>query len=196
MVVRVKQTGSFAVELALVLVFASGLFLVVVNYMLAINKKGQLDRASYSLTTILSERKQLFSSDLDICAGNCRRTEQTTYSIASASMKRMIPNFDKSKFGMRIDEIRLEETLLPSGKTHYKRVQKTLTKGAIQGCDFPNISDITKDKAIELLPITSRGRRLPLYQVSLCYEIPVNLLGVANGEVLRLLSTSYSFARV
>jgi len=194
--VRVKQTGSFAVELALVLVFASGLFLVVVNYMLAINKKGQLDRAAYSLTTILAERKQLFGADLDICAGNCRKTEHATYSIASASMKRMIPNFEKSKFGMRVDEIRLEETLLPSGKINYKRVQKTLTKGAIHGCDFPDMSDITKDKAIELLPVTSRGRRLPLYQVSLCYEIPVNLIGVANGEVLRLLSTSYSFARV
>jgi len=194
--VRVKQTGSFAVELALVLVFASGLFVVVVNYMLAINKKGQLDRAAYSLTTILAERKQLFSADLDICAGDCRKTEHETYSIASASLKRMIPNFEKSKLGMRIDEVRLQETLLPSGKIQHKRIQKTLTKGAIHGCDFPDMSDITKDKAVELLPVTSRGRRLPLYQVSLCYEIPVNLIGVANGEMLRLISTSYSFARV
>ncbi|MEZ8321527.1 pilus assembly protein TadF, partial [Vibrio splendidus] len=37
-VVQVKQKGAFAVELAMVLVFASGIFVVVVNHMLAINK--------------------------------------------------------------------------------------------------------------------------------------------------------------
>ncbi|SON52727.1 putative Flp pilus assembly protein TadF [Vibrio tapetis subsp. tapetis] len=195
-VVRVKQKGSFAVELAMVLVFASGIFLVVVNYMIAINKKGQLDRATYSLTTILSERKQLFDADMNICAGNCRKTENTAFVIASASMKRMIPNFDKTKFGMRIDEIRLEEDLSAGGKVNYRRVHKTLTKGNIHGCEFPNMSDVTKDKAIDMLPVTSKGRRLPLYQVSLCYEIPTNLLGVASGEVFRLVSSSYSFARV
>jgi tight adherence protein F len=195
-VVQVKQKGSFAVELAMVLVFASGIFLVVVNHMLAINKKGQLDRATYSMTTIFAERKQLFNANMDICAGDCRKTEHNAFAIASASMKRMIPNFDKTKFGMRIDEIRLEETAVSGGKVNYRRVQKTLTKGNIQGCDFPDMSDITKQKAIEMLPVTSRGRRLPMYQVSLCYEIPTNLIGIANGEVFRLVSSSYSFARV
>ncbi|MFA0231285.1 tight adherence pilus pseudopilin TadF, partial [Vibrio sp. 10N.261.45.A7] len=189
---QVKQKGAFAVELAMVLVFASGIFVVVVNHMLAINKKGQLDRASYSLTTIFAERKQLFNANMDICAGDCRKTEHNAFVIASASMKRMIPNFDKNKFGMRIDEIRLEETALSGGKVNYRRVQKTLTKGSIHGCDFPDMGDITKEKAIEILPITSRGRRLPMYQVSLCYEIPTNLIGIANGEVFRLVSTSYS----
>ncbi|GAA5646284.1 MULTISPECIES: tight adherence pilus pseudopilin TadF [Vibrio] len=193
---RAKQKGAFAVELAMVLVFASGLFVVVVNYMLAINKKGQLDRAAYSLTTILAERKQLFNADLDICSGNCNQTENTAYSIAAASMKRMIPNFDKTKFGMRIDEVRLDERVLSNGKVDYVRRHKALEKGNVIGCNFPDMSDIDKAKAIEMLPVTSRNRRLPLYQVSLCYETPVNILGVANGEVFRIVSSSYSFARV
>ncbi len=86
---------------------------------------------------------------------------------------------------MRIDEIRIEETALSGGKVNYREGSKTLTKGSIHGCDFPDMSDVTKEKAIEILPLTSRGRRLPMYQVSLCYEIPTNLIGIANGEVFR-----------
>lgn len=191
-----RQNGSFTVELAMVLVFASGIFLVVVNHMLAINKKGQLDRATYSLTTILSERKQLFSDSLDVCSGNCSKTKNTTFSIAASSLKRMIPNFDKTKLGMRIDEIRLEEHNLPDGGTVYTRHHKKLEKGNVTGCNFPDMEKMTKAKAIELLPVTSRNRRLPMYQVSLCYEIPFNLLGVTSGEVNQIISTSYSFARI
>ncbi|MGD8170569.1 tight adherence pilus pseudopilin TadF [Vibrio sp. TRT 21S02] len=193
---QVKQKGSFTVELALVLVFASGIFLAVVNYMLAVNQKGQLDRATYSLTTILAERKQLFSDDLDVCAGNCNRTKNTLFSIASSSLRRMTPTFDKTKFGMRIDEIRLTERTLPNGQIKYTRHHKRLEKGNVIGCNFPDMEDITEERANELLPVTSRKRRLPMYQVSLCYEIPFNLLGVTSGEVNHIISTSYSFARI
>ncbi|WP_391090567.1 tight adherence pilus pseudopilin TadF [Vibrio sp. NH-UV-68] len=193
---RVKQTGAFAVELALVLTLLSVMSILVINHMLAINKKGQLDRATYSLVTILAERKQLFNSNLDICAGDCRETEQATYSIATASLKRMIPTFDKSKFGMRIDEIRIDEQMSRRGEIDCKRVHTTLTKGAIHGCNFPDVTDMTKEKTLEMLPVTSRGRRLPLYQVSLCYETPVDVIGATTGEVFRIVSTSYAFARV
>lgn len=193
---RSKQAGAFTVELALVLMVFAGLFVAIANHLLAVDRKGQLDRATYSLTTILAERKQLFDANLDICAGDCRETEHVSFSIVSASLKRMSQSFDKTKLGMRIDEIRLEEKLDSSGKLVYKRVQKTLTKGAIHGCNFPDMSDMTKEKALELLPVTSRGRRLPMYQVSLCYETPLDVLGVATGEVVRIVSSSYSFARV
>lgn len=55
---KAKQQGAFMVELALVLMFISGLFVVMANYVVAINTKGQLDRAVYSLATIMAERKQ------------------------------------------------------------------------------------------------------------------------------------------
>lgn len=188
-----KVRGAFAVELALTLVFTSGILAIISNYLIAINKKGQLDRAAYSMATLVAERKELFGNDLNICAGNCTRSRNELFSVVSASMQRMMPGYDASKFGMRVDAVYLNGT---SGGSGYSLSTESLSAGTIASCDFPDVVSVTRTQALELLPETSQGTRLPLYQVSLCYETPFNVLGVVNNEIMRVVSTSYAFARI
>ncbi|MEZ9069264.1 tight adherence pilus pseudopilin TadF [Vibrio atlanticus] len=192
MAIRKKQQGAFMVELALVLVFFSSLLAIHINYTLAINKKGQLDRANYSLLTILSERRQLYTGELDMCGfeGAYCDTEITKfYDIAKSSLKRMIPDFDESKLGMRVAQISIEE-----GESKVNLNEQF--RGRRDDCNFQNLQGITFEHAKELLPTTTRNRRLPLYHLSLCYETPFNIIGAVRGEPIKIVTSSYSFARI
>ncbi|MDW2173233.1 tight adherence pilus pseudopilin TadF, partial [Vibrio sp. 1567] len=62
MVAKSKQTGAFIVELALVLLFFGSIIAMHINYTIAVNKKGQLDRVVYSIVSVISERRQLFAN--------------------------------------------------------------------------------------------------------------------------------------
>lgn len=195
------QRGSFVVEFALVLVFFSGLFGMLVNYSIAINTKGQLDRVAYSLATIVAERRQLFNSSLDVCfpeqAGDCKKQAEEFYALVSASMGRMMSNFDKTKFGLRIEQVSLDKKGLNEGGAELEKRYDRIDKGTIAQCDVTTEAQtMSESDAKRLLPLTTRGRRLPLYQVSVCYAVPFNLLGVTSGEVNHVISTSYAFARV
>jgi len=193
--VKAKQKGAFMVELALVLMFFSGLFVAVANYVVAINTKGQLERAVYSMTTIMSERKQLFGGEVDICFGSdarCNETKQVMNRLMMASLKRMMPNFDRTKLGIQIEQLTVEG----DNPRNFKKKYRQLRDGAVQGCQLPNLNQMSKEQALELLPITSHNRRLPMYQVTLCYETPFNIFGLADGEVVRTIAISFSFARV
>ncbi|MDG2794076.1 tight adherence pilus pseudopilin TadF, partial [Vibrio parahaemolyticus] len=57
MVAKSKQTGAFIVELALVLLFFGSIIAMHINYTIAVNKKGQLDRVVYSIVSVISERR-------------------------------------------------------------------------------------------------------------------------------------------
>nr|WP_241750593.1 tight adherence pilus pseudopilin TadF [Vibrio vulnificus] len=183
------------VELALVLMFFSGLFVVMANYVVAINTKGQLDRAVYSLTTIMVERKQFFGGDLDICGKAdpyCYETKKVVNFLSTASLKRMMPGFEESKFGVFVEQLAVEGDKPSNFRKRYKK----FSSGATDGCNLPNLDRLTKEDALELLPITSRNRRLPMYQITLCYETPFNIFGLSEGNVIKAVSTSFSFARV
>ncbi|ENM5775859.1 tight adherence pilus pseudopilin TadF [Vibrio mimicus] len=194
-----RQRGAFMVELALVMVVFSALFAILINYSIAINKKGQLDRVAYSLTTILAERKQLFGSQFNVCnygTSDCDRKINDLYALAASSMRRMLPTFDESQFGLRIEQVSIDVEDLPDGKVNYKKRYNKLEKGNVAKCAMGNAQSMSKQEAIDLLPITSRKRRLPLYQVSVCYSTPFNILGIGSGDVTHIVATSYSFARV
>ncbi|EGQ7831330.1 tight adherence pilus pseudopilin TadF [Vibrio vulnificus] len=192
---KAKQQGAFMVELALVLMFISGLFVVMTNYVVAINTKGQLDRAVYSLTTIMAERKQFFDGDLDICGRAdpyCSETKRAVNYLSKASLKRMMPGFDESKFGVFVEQLVVEG----DNPSNFIKRYKKFSSGVTDGCNLPNLDSLTKEEALELLPITSRNRRLPMYQITLCYETPFNIFGLSEGNVIKAVSTSFSFARV
>lgn len=196
-----SQRGSFVVEFALVLVVFSSLFAMVVNYSVAINTKGQLDRVAYSLATIVAERRQLFNSSLDVCepenSGDCSQRGNDLYSLVSASMASMMPNFDQTKFGLRVEQVSLDREVVSSGGAEFDKRYERVDKGAISQCDITTEAQkMNEEDAKRLLPLTTRGRRLPLYQVSVCYAVPFNLLGITSGEVNYVVSTSYAFARV
>lgn len=80
--------------------------------------------------------------------------------------------------------------------SNFRKRYKKFSSGATDGCNLPNLDNLTKEEALELLPITSRNRRLPMYQITLCYETPFNIFGLAEGNVIKAVSTSFSFARV
>lgn len=188
----IKQKGAFTVELALVLMFISLLLAIHVNYALAINKKGQLDRATYSLLTVISERKQFYTSELNICGiqrSECRGEVDDIYVLAKSSMKRMIPNFDKSKFGMRLVQIDLK-----ANNSNINVI--SFFRGEITDCNFSNLQELTVEQAKEILPLTTQNTRLPMYQLSLCYTTPFNIIGAIRGESMHIVSSSYSFARI
>lgn len=195
------MAGSFIIELAIVLVFASGFLVLLINHMIAFNHKGRLDRAAYSLVTVISERKQLFDGQLGLCVVNdtCDSVALDAFNLAAASLKRMNGSFDRSKLGMQFDEISMT-TFTDENGDLVSTLNPVITQrfGNSSGCDFPGVSDVSEQKAIELLPLTRVNLdfvRVPMYQVSLCYQIPLDLLGAPTGEFIHLVSTSFSFAR-
>lgn len=179
-----KERGIFTIELAMILVFASGLFVMQVNSSISIANKGKLQRVSYSLATILSERKQLFNDEGDMCKNesNCTNAINMMLDIAKSSLSRMSGTFDSNKLGIQVEEL----TKVNNKVTYVKK-----TKGQIKDCNIVDISG-----SGHLLPKTSNDRYLPLYQVSLCYETPFNVLGVADNEMMNVVSSSISFARI
>ncbi|MFV0447811.1 MAG: tight adherence pilus pseudopilin TadF [Vibrio sp.] len=194
-----KLKGAISAELAIILLFLSTMLVLIINHLIAFNKKAMLDRASYSAVTILAERKQLFNNEINLCVDQsaCDIESDKIFNFVASSLKRMDASFDKAKLGLRVDSVFMTyddveaELVLDNVRLMY---------GKTSNCNFPGVSDVDP----ELLPQVSFAASdlldgnvyLPLYQVSLCYEIPLDLIGVTTGEVLRLISTSFSFARI
>lgn len=192
MVTKLKQKGAFVVELALVLLFFSSIIAMHINYTIAVNKKGQLDRVVYSVVSVISERRQLFSNELDICGADgkqCDTQMNNSFDMAKGMLKRTLPDFDENEVGMRIMELSLNDK-------DKKLVRTETLKGMTAGCNFPDLRKITVEQAIKLLPLTTQNRRLPLYHVSLCYKTPFNIIGLMSGEPIKVVTSSYSFARI
>ncbi|MET2954529.1 tight adherence pilus pseudopilin TadF [Vibrio harveyi] len=192
MVTKSKQTGAFIVELALVLLFFGSIIAMHINYTIAVNKKGQLDRVVYSIVSVISERRQLFANELDICGAGGKQCEthmNNSFDMAKGMLKRTLPDFDENDLGMRVIEL----SLIDKDK---KLVRTTALKGMTAGCNFPDLEEITVEKATKLLPLTTQNRRLPLYHVSLCYKTPFNIIGLMSGEPIKVVTSSYSFARI
>ncbi|WCE32564.1 tight adherence pilus pseudopilin TadF [Vibrio sp. SCSIO 43137] len=205
MINRIKRgKGVFTIELAFGLLFLSGMLVIVLNHLLVFNKKGALDRAAYSVATIISERKQLFNNKMSLCSddNSCQSEAKTAYDIVVASLRRMDTTFDKSKLGMRIDYVSIAVKGSPAQFS--LDTNKPLIFGNTHQCHFNAVKDIDLDTAMALLPkisveatnLLGSSVYLPLYQVSLCYEIPLDLIGGMTGEAFRLISTSYTFARI
>ncbi|MGL4372350.1 MAG: tight adherence pilus pseudopilin TadF, partial [Turicibacter sp.] len=110
---RYKENGTYIIELAITLCFLSSLLILFINHLLAFNKKGQLDRTAYSLVTLISERKQLFDGDLNLCSSDllCENFARDLYRLAGASLSRVGNDFDEAKLGMRIDQISMTTTI-------------------------------------------------------------------------------------
>ncbi|WP_339387776.1 tight adherence pilus pseudopilin TadF [Vibrio caribbeanicus] len=190
-----KQNGSFLIELMLFIIFIIGILILMINHMIALNYKGQLDRLAYSASTILAERKQLFDGDIDISSRE-KNTASSLYTLVASSMTKMNKNFDKQNLSVKVEMIELKK---PSGKlsnTSFELQSYSVYAPSAKRHDFPNDFKLSKEEVLNLLPMTNRGRYLPLYRVSLSYQIPYDLLGSLNGESHRIISSSFSFGRI
>ncbi len=169
-----KQHGNFTVEFAIVAVFFSLLIAFSGDLIIKLSIKGKLDRMSYSASSIIKERTQLFNSIYDIDE-SITKEGLNTYNIVKASLSRTMKSFDENKFGYSLDIYKLDKLNVIREKV-YK---------------YPNgieCSVSTPDK--DLFITTTWGRTLILYQVTLCYQTN-NWFGILLGKTFNRVQ-SYS----
>ncbi|TKB48924.1 pilus assembly protein TadF [Ferrimonas sediminicola] len=184
-----RVAGVFTVELALVLVLLSSFFALQVNYMIAVAKKGAMDRAAYSAATLMAERRQFFDDEGYICGVNgsdatkCNKLMGEIRDVVTGAMARALSSFDPNDLAIVVEEY------IPAPPAAAYTV-RSLGDGS--GCDLVSINNSAMDS---LSPLTSKSRRLPIYQVSLCYKTEFNLLGAIDGNPFNIVASSISFAR-
>ncbi|WED24574.1 hypothetical protein L3Q72_17010 [Vibrio sp. JC009] len=178
-----KQKGVFIIELSIILVFLSALCAMQINIMIATSKKGQMERLAYSLVGILSEREEFFRDKGNMCESPtfCTILADELYDIAIKSMERMSSSFDSSDFGFQIEEYI---------KSEHENKYSVRRRGATSGCNFYTIDGVDT-----IIPQTAKGTNLPIYQVSLCYATPFNLIGISNGQFTHITASAFSYAR-
>lgn len=160
-----KQAGIFSVEFALIGLFFSVLLAFSGDVIIKLSVKGKLDRLSYSLVNVLKERTQLYD-------GNYQLTTQDAADIdviARNSLSRVFTEFDPLQYGLLVEELRFQGIGKPSSpfRQAYGSVSCQIGKP---------IENLT-----ELSVISNRGRQLPIYRVSVCYET-ANWVGEILGE--------------
>lgn len=184
-----RNQGVFTVELALVLVVLSSFFALQVNYMIAVAKKGAMDRAAYSAATLIAERRQFFDDEGYICGLNggdatkCNKLMTEIRDVVEGAMARALSSFEPGDMTIVVEEY------IPAPPAAAYTV-RTLGDGT--GCDLVSINNSAMDA---LSPLTSKSRKLPIYQVSLCYKTEFNLLGAVEGDPFNIVASSISFAR-
>lgn len=141
------ERGSFAIELAFVLTFISLLYLFVMDISQQLLTRGQLDRLSYSLVSVLKERSRFFLAD----DGTVRLAVNTVdldrlWSISEAALG--------DNVGLMI------ESASASGDS--QRLSRGITCGQVSPLHLSEV--FTQLKSEE-------GEPLPLYRVTLCKQI-------------------------
>ncbi|WP_191602905.1 tight adherence pilus pseudopilin TadF [Marinomonas algicola] len=171
------QKGSFAIEFSLVAIFFAGLFVLTQDVIIKQSIKGKLDRLSYSVVNIVRERTQLYdkSTVIDLNQAN------DLLKIVKRSLNETMSNFDESKLGLAIEQQKFEENLSPSPI----RVNIESFKLGLYDCSPAN----SISSRINLAPVSLLGRKVTLYQVTLCYQSD-NLYGDLIGENHELVRSS------
>ena len=137
-----------------------------------ISIKGQLDRLSFSLVSILRERTQLYNSDYTVS----RDDATALYTIAKNSLTRTLSSYDSNNLGATIEGLTFDD----NGKSQVTRYNL----GSHQ-CNLSKTIASYSNLSVE----TSWGRRDPLYRVTLCYK-GANFYGAAYGGDYSEVSTS------
>lgn len=172
-----NQKGSFAIEFSLVAIFFAALFVFTQDVVIKQSIKGKLDRLSYSLVNIIRERTQLYASNtvIDLNQAN------DILKIAKRSLNETMSNFDESKLGLAIEQQKFKENLSPSP---IRANIESFTLGSYNCAPADPISS-----RVNLAPVSLLGRKVTLYQVTLCYQSE-NLYGNLIGETHELVRSS------
>ncbi|WP_406707658.1 tight adherence pilus pseudopilin TadF [Vibrio methylphosphonaticus] len=147
---RIAQQGSFAIELAFVLVGLCMIFLFSTDLSHKLLVRAKLDRSSFALVNVLKERTRYFSDDNgDVLDFDVTTQDLTNMSIVASRML----NIDQSQVAIQIESlVNGVETHLPSQRF-----------GQL-ACSGGGIEDYT-----DLVPVED-GVSHPLYRVTLCEE--------------------------
>jgi tight adherence protein F len=170
---RHSQRGVFAIEFALVGVFFAALLVMTEDVVIKQSIKGKLDRLSYSLVNIIRERTQLYakSTDMDLAQAN------DLLKIARRSLNETMSNFDDSKLGLIVEQQRFKGDFSPEPVVRFKL--------GSYNCEPSKSIDTRTD----LAPVSLLGRKVTLYQVTLCYQSE-NLYGDLMGGTYELVRSS------
>jgi tight adherence protein F len=148
-----SQRGSFSIEFAIVGVCFSLLLIFASDLVVKMSMKGKLDRLSFSAVSILKERTQLYDQ---VSSSNYSQAKQI-YEITSLSLNRMSNTFSRDRFGVHVEEMTFSKT----GKRNPIVTHQF-------GLPFTTSQLITDLESLSVL--SSWGRRVPLYRVSVCYQ--------------------------
>ncbi|WP_026957746.1 tight adherence pilus pseudopilin TadF [Aliagarivorans taiwanensis] len=144
---RSAQRGSFAIELAFVMSFISLLFLFVMDLSQQLLTRGQLDRLSYSLVSVLKERSRFFVDDGVVRLSINNEDLLTLWRIAA-------PELDDAS-GMVIESAIAADS------------SQRLTTGV--AC---RSNEQLHQAEMFTLLVDEQGEPLPLYRVTICKQIP------------------------
>ena len=181
-----KQKGIFIVELSLVLLVFSVLFVFSMDIILKLSYQSKLDRTSHSIASILVERRQLFNGNDLLCSTadrGCQQAVEQMYLMAKNSLARMSTDFDVKKMTMVIEQQQFKK----NKPSHY--YVKWLPKKATN-CTFLALKTMP-----ELSPETNYNRRASLFQVTICYESDDLTTDIIGSGFKTLSSSSVALAR-
>ena len=162
-----KVNGSYAVEFAIVGVIFSVLLVFSADVIIKLSYKGKLDRLSYSLVSIIKERKQLYADNYTLSQNDI----DSLTSIAVSSLQRSSAAFDEKAFGYVIESAGFGEN-----PTYNINKNQCTVKNKLN--DMSAISTVT-----------NRSRYTTLYRVTLCYQTN-NLVGNLIGNGFQLVSSN------
>ncbi|CAH0529683.1 tight adherence pilus pseudopilin TadF [Vibrio hippocampi] len=146
-----KQRGSFAIELAFVLVGLCAIFLFATDLSYQLLLRANLDRSSYALVNVLKERTRYFDADI---------TNQTGLELDSDDLLDM-QTVAARMLNKQQDEVAIQiESLLSGSQVDTRMSDEYRT----QNCSTNSIEDYQ-----DLAPIDN-GVYYPLYRVTLCAQ--------------------------
>ena len=176
---KYKQRGSFSIELAMVAVFFSVLIAFSGDVIIKLSVKGKLDRLSYSIVNVIKERTQLYEADYQLTA----REVDDIDTIAQHSLQRTFGRFNPNKYGLLVEELSFKQVGVASPAVREKR-------GTIECHLQQTIEDLES-----MTVVSNRGRELPLYRVTVCYQTDNWVGNILGREFTHVMSDSVVIGR-
>lgn len=172
---RYKQNGNFSVEFAVVGVILSLLILFSIEFAYKLSVRAKLDRLSYSLVTVLSERTQLYDGRFKLAVDDANEIRD----VAIRYLKEDIVDFDEKYFGFKVrsgfvsDDSPLQN--IPSGLACTQYLGRN---------EFEKHTVIKQD-----------GRKLPIYNINICYQVSNIVPMFGLGDRSHIETSSWSVGR-
>lgn len=171
---RIQQSGSFTVELALVLVVLCLIYLFSTDLSHKLLMQSALDRTSFALVNILKERTRYYDGDIQDGKNLIVQDQQLQ------DMQKLAARL----LGQDADSVMINIQSLTQGE-----LKGDAESDAVQSVNC-NVPDIDSQTFKDLVPIED-GVKYPLYSVTVCETYP-SWFGafISSTETLTLSSTS------
>ncbi|WP_135382195.1 tight adherence pilus pseudopilin TadF [Vibrio tasmaniensis] len=174
-----KQQGVFSIEFAMVAVFFSLLIAFSGDVIIKLSLKGKLDRLSYSLVNVLKERTQLYDTDYQLTTKEVDDIDI----IAQHSLLRTFGHLEREHYGLLVEELSFKQVGTPNPAISEKR--------GVVACRIKQTIDSLESMTV----VTNRGREMPLYRVTVCYESDNWIGGILGREFTHVMSDSVVIGR-